>query len=108
MAKKLKKKAEEVLMGSPGKLEEKIRSRGLLKLKMKDLRLIYKRKLEQELRQSGRMKLERIYRMDIAGNDYESMQDYVKDWNEVREHYFEEMPDEMKYELFAHYGVDKL
>lgn len=36
------------------------------------------------------------------------MQDYVKDWNTLREDYFYQVDDQIKYQLYSTYAVDKI
>lgn len=61
-----------------------------------------------EATKRSREKLEQLYRKEIAGEEYETMQDYIKDWNSLREQFFEQMDDAVKYQLYATYAVDKI
>ena len=88
VAKKEKKESVNLLMNSAGKFELKFKALEELKHKIKEFRDILRRQYVTETQKNSKEVLEQLYRKQIAGEEYETMQDYVKDWNNLREDYF--------------------
>lgn len=90
-AKSFKSETIKYLLNSPGKLEHHYYSLGILKQRLIEIKEMYLKKLEPMVRKKYKQLLEKLYRRQVAGKDYDIMQDYVRDWNELRADFFSQI-----------------